>query len=255
MDVAGVASPIEHEDRLQPRFERPPKRELEARAERVDARRLIDALAALVGHVHDLDARQDAPADALGHFEQREARARSRRVVPRFEAGRRRAQHDWATGDLPAPQRDVSRVVAWELLLLEARVVLLVHDDETEPGRLGLFAAVEGREDGRPRPDDHPRLALGDPRPLLMPLRGGQTRMKHRDGLGPEAPDEPPGRLGRQADLGHQEDRPLPALENPVDRPQVHLGLARTGDPIEKEGRETNPASRRSPRRPGPGGP
>ena len=69
-----------------------------------------------------------------------------------LERGRRAAEHAHAAGAVRAQDRHVARVVADALLLLEARVVLLVDDDEPERGAPVRRARCGRRWRRRPRP-------------------------------------------------------------------------------------------------------
>ena len=60
-------------------------------------------------------------------------------VLPRFKGRRGRAEDDWTVFQMGAHYGDVARVVARRFVLLVARLVLLVDDDEPE--------VFDGRED------------------------------------------------------------------------------------------------------------
>ncbi len=74
--------------------------------------------------------------------------------------------------------------------------------------------------------------------------------MQYRHRL-PEAPHEAPDDLRRQRDLRHQHDRAPAALQGARGGAQIHLGLARPGDPVQQQrralGRQAPQAAARSP--------
>src|SRR3546814_955703 len=70
-----------------------------------------------------------------------------------LDRGGRRGEHDRAFLEQPAHHRDIARVIMDALLLLEARFVRLVDDDQPE---IGI-----GQEQRRARADRHQRLPLG----------------------------------------------------------------------------------------------
>ncbi len=121
---------------------------------------------------------------------------------------------------------DGARVVAGIGLLLERGVVLLVHANEAEP--------AHRREDRRPRADDDPRVAAGDPLPLVAALGVGQARVQERNRVA-EPRAEATDRLRRERDLGHEHDRPQPALERGRRSLEVDLCLAAPGRAVEQE--------------------
>ena len=98
--------------------------------------------------------------------------------------------------------------------------MLLVDHDQPEP--------AHRREDGRARADDDPRLAGRDPLALVAALGVGQPRVQDRDAVA-EAGAYAADRLRRERDLGHEHDRPEPALERRRAGLEVDLGLARAG--------------------------
>ena len=104
--------------------------------------------------------------------------------------------------------------------------MLLVDDDQAE--------ARNGREHGGARPHDDPGLTADDARPLVAPLGVGERRMEDRDAIAEPGAD-PADRLGRQGDLGHEDDRAQPALEHCGAGQEVHLGLAASGRAVQQE--------------------
>ena len=138
---------------------------------------------------------------------------------------RRRGEDDRDVLELAAHHRDVAGVILDAFLLLEARLMRLVDDDQAEVGI--------GQEQRRARADHDPRLAAGDRAPGAAALRLAQARMPG-DRLAAEARGEAlEERLG-QRDLGEQDER-LPALaERLGDRLEIDFGLARSGDAVEQ---------------------
>ena len=109
--------------------------------------------------------------------------------------------------------------------MLVGRVVLLVHHDHAQPWHRG--------EHRRAGAHHHARLAVGDA-PVLGAAPGrGERAVQHRHGVA-EAGLEAGGRLRRQRDLGHEHDRAASVRQLPLDRPQVDLGLARSGDTVQQ---------------------
>ena len=85
-----------------------------------------------------------------------------------FDGRRRRAEHHGTLPERPAHHRHVARLVGDALLLLVARVMLLIDDDEAEIG--------EGQKEGRARADHELRLVLGDRPPDAAALRRRERR-------------------------------------------------------------------------------
>ena len=83
--------------------------------------------------------------------------------------------------------------------------MFLVHDDETE--------VPDGREDRAARSHHHARLARADTVPLVVALPVGERRVEDGDARA-EASREPAHRLGRERDLGDEDDRALPRLQD-----------------------------------------
>ena len=122
--------------------------------------------------------------------------------------------------------RDGARVVARVGVLLVGLVVLLVDHDQPE--------ALERREDGRARADDHSRLTAHDPLALVAALGFGQCRVEHRDAVA-EARAEAADGLRGERDLRHEHDRTQAPLERRRARLQIDLRLPRPRDPVEQE--------------------
>ena len=181
--------------------------------------RLRDRSRALHPHVHDLDPRRRG---AVGPRAQRAARQRPPGLGAR---GRRAVDHGGAGRPRP-PRRDLAGVVARAGVLLVRRVVLLVDDDQAEPRHRG--------EHGAPRAQHHVGLALAHAPVLLGPLGPRHRRVPDAHGLAQARPQARQ-QLGRQGDLGDEDDRAAPGRADLGDRPQVDLGLARPGHPVQQQ--------------------
>ena len=120
---------------------------------------------------------------------------------------------------------DGAGVVGRVALLLVARVVLLVDDDQAE--------VVDRGEDRRARADADLRLAAPQPLPLVEAFAVGEGAVEDGEAVA-EAGAEAGDGLRREADLGDEDDRAAAALERRLDRRQVDLGLARAGDAVEE---------------------
>ena len=116
-----------------------------------------------------------------------------------LERGRGAPENAHAPGAARAPDRHVARVVAHPLFLLEARVVLLVDDDEPQ--------RPYGREEGAAGADRDVDVARTKPAPHREPFAGRQPRVQHRDVVA-EARAEAGDELRRERDLGDEQDRP-----------------------------------------------
>jgi hypothetical protein len=141
-------------------------------------------------HVEHADRRQVRAVDALG---QADAPQGVEGLGPR----RRRADHERRAAALG----DVAGVVARVALVLVGGVVLLVDDDQAE--------VDDRREHRRARAHADARLAAAQALPLVVALALGELGVQHRDRVA-EALDEAADDLGRQRDLGHEDDRALP---------------------------------------------
>src|SRR5258708_5248349 len=129
-------------------------------------------------------------------------------------------------GEGAAREARVHGGVAGGALLFMGGLLLLVDDDEA--------ALLEGGEEGGRRPDDAVGRAVEPPPPLVVPLARGQRAVQERDPLaeaGHEAGDD----LGGERDLRYEDDRALPARERLGRQPEVDLGLAAAGDPMQQE--------------------
>ena len=108
--------------------------------------------------------------------------------------------------------------------------MLFVDDDQAKPRK--------GKEQGRTRADDNPRLAFRDlaPGTLFAARRdiGVPFRWRHAK---PVAEALLPGR--RQGDFGKQDQHLLAIRQNPLDRVEIYLGLSRPRHPVQKCRRKT----------------
>ena len=178
------------------------------------------------GHLRSAEAARELDAGVgavLGHGET-------------LERGRRARQHHRYPLEMPAHHRDVARVVAHPVVLLEADLMRLVDHHQPEPGI--------GQEQRRARADHHLRAALGDGAPGAPPLGRFERRMpQHRRGA--EALLEAGQEGFGQSDLGQQHQH-LPLQPQRLgDGFEIGLGLARSGHPVEQEGGELFGAHRR----------
>ena len=149
-------------------------------------------------------------------------------LEPRPALGARRGAAVDGDGalDRGALRRDRARVVARIGLLLEGRVVLLVHDDETEP--------IDGREDGGSRAYDDARRTGRDSLALVTTLRIGQGGVQDRDAVAEPRAEAADG-LRREGDLGHENDDSAAALERRRGALEVHLRLAASRRTLEED--------------------
>ena len=175
-------------------------------------------------HINDLDVRQRAPLDALGHFQQPILAALD--IVPRLEARRRRTQHDRRPGRLGANDRYVASVVARRFLLLVTGFVLFVDDDQSE--------VLERSENGRAGADDHRGFPLSNSPPLGGALKTAKGAMQ--DGyLAAEAGEKLRGNGWGQGDFGDQQQRASTRCQGLLDSAKVDFRLARAGDAAQQE--------------------
>ena len=177
--------------------------------------------------VHQLDPGHRPIVDAAGEVQF--LVAATPRVLERLQRRRGRAEHAHRAGALGAHHRQVARVVAQLLFLLERRVVLLVDHHHPE--------VLHRREHRAAHPHRDGHLAPAQGLPVAQPLGFLQARVQHRHLL-PEAALKSTHQLRRQRDLWHQNQRALAPLDRRLDQPQVDLGLAAAGDAVEQVRRE-----------------
>ena len=104
--------------------------------------------------------------------------------------------------------------------------MLLVHDDEADVGERG--------EERRARTHDDVGRAGTHHVPLVEPLAGGEARVQDGHVIA-EAAAEAAHRLGRERNLGHEDDGPLALLAHALDGAEVDLGLARAGHAVDDD--------------------
>ncbi len=150
-------------------------------------------------------------------------------VVAAFEARGGGDEQGRGAGVPGADEREVAGVVARRELLLVGGVLLLVDHDQAEVG--------DRREQGRAGAEHHARLAAAHPLPLLVALADAHPRMQDGEVIA-EAQLDGAGEGRHERDLGHQQDRRPPAGERLLGGPQIDLGLAGAGHPLEQERRE-----------------
>src|SRR6185295_6946556 len=207
----GPAAPVEKHDRLGLRLA-----DLSQRLGGAGMKRAPPGRA--TANVHDLDGRQLAAVSPTRQLEpwQAQPTLRPGGGASRQERGLRLARP--VAGDL-------ARVVAWIALLLVGGVVLLVDDHQAQ-----LAHRSEGR---RTRAHADERFARGKALPLVAAFARREARVKQRHSI-PEARREPRDRLGREPDLGNEDDRSLPSLERRLRGRQINLRLARSSDPVQQ---------------------
>ena len=178
-------------------------------------RQRVAAVVPQVDHLH----RGQRPAHTPGQ------RDPPRDAVPGLRPRRGAAEYDQGALQ-PGPLRGhTAGVVPGIALVLVGGVVLLVHHDHAQPRHRGEHRRAGAHHD--------PRLAVGDA-PVLGAAPGrGERAVQHRHGVA-ETGLEAGGRLRRQRDLRHQHDRAPSIRQLPLDRPQVDLGLARSGDAVQQ---------------------
>ena len=101
--------------------------------------------------------------------------------------------------------------------------MLLIDDDEAEPRH--------GRENRRAGAEHDARVAGVCLAPRCEPLPIAERRVQHGKRC-IEARCKAPHELGRQSDLGHEQQGALVAFERALDQPKVHLGLAAPGHAV-----------------------
>ncbi len=203
------AAPVEEQHRLAAALEDPSQLGEQRRRERVPR---------LAAHVDDAHRRQLAahPPPELEALERR----------PALRPRRRRAEHGDGSLERSPLDRDRAGVVAGIRVLLVGGVVLLVDDDQAE--------AAHGSEHRRAGTDDDARLAARDSLALVSPLGLAEARVEDRHPVAEPCPRTADG-LGRERDLGHEQDRAEPPLESRRAGLEVHLGLPRARRPEEQE--------------------
>ena len=182
----------------------------------------------LAKFVADEGARRRSPAtkvdEADGGFRRRRIAILEQEMpfppnlVQAFERGCGTDENERRTFEFAAFARDQPGIVDNPVFLLEARVVRLVHDDETEIGK--------GQEQGRTGTDEHLDLAAHDGLPGLAPLCLGEAGMPGRRGDAETLPEasEP---LRREGDLRQQYEYAAALAQRRLDGFEIDLRLAR----------------------------
>ncbi len=170
---------------------------------------------------------QNGAADALGQMQG--GIAATFAIDHGLQRRRRRGQNDGKPRQVAAHHGHVAGAVGHAVLLLVGAVVFLVDDDQAE---LGIR-----QKQRRTGADHHRNAAFGDRPPRPPPPCVAQFRMPQRR-FAAEAPGEALQPLGRQRDLGQQNQRLAARPEGLGDGLEIHLGLARAGDPVEHGNRE-----------------
>ena len=138
-------------------------------------------------------------------------------------------QNDREMFDKAPHHRDVAGMIMDAFLLLEARLMRLVDDDEAE---IGI-----GQEQGGAGTDDDPRLTRRDRTPGAAPFALAQAAVPvNRNGT--ETFLEPLQKGFCQGDFRQQHQGLLAGADGRGDRLEIDLGLARSGDAVEQEGGE-----------------
>ncbi len=230
-DTRREAAPVQKEDRLLLRFERLFDRAVQRkRQERVTARSRSDP-----PQIDELDLRQHGRlVRPRWELEPRELPLSAKHL--RFERRRRRTEHGDGARAMRPEDSHVARVVARSLLLLERAVVFLVDDDETE--------LLHGREKRRARANGDRHASRAKPAPHEMALLFREPAVNHGDVIA-EARAESADELGRQRDLGHENERAFARREARGDGPQVDFRFTRARHAIEKERLRVAPRDRR----------
>ena len=146
-------------------------------------------------------------------------------VLERLQRRGRTTQND-RHAQLRSPlHRHVAGGIAEAVLLLERGVVLLVEDDEA--------GSRQGDKQGRARADHERGVPGARGGPGLQPLTGRQPRVNDR-GLQAEPLAKASQQLRGQADFGHQHQGLAAGLQHGLQQPQVNLGFAAAGHPVEQ---------------------
>ena len=165
---------------------------------------------------------------ALGHLDARPGDTVVRAAAAAVEGlGRRRsrAQYERAAIATRHLGRHLARVVARAGALLVAGLVLLVDDDETQ--------VAKRAKERRAGAHDHACSTTGDHIPLVQTLTGRKTRVEDRDRLAKTRAEAADG-LGRQRNLGHEHAGRTAGREHALNRREVDLGFAGTGNAIDQ---------------------
>ena len=144
------------------------------------------------------------------------------------QIGRGAAENNRCTGKLAECDGDVAGMVRGQ----RNRVALLVrgprgivHNDQTEAGHGGKQGGASANQD----------ISIAAPHPIpdCVALPQAKLAVEHGHSVG-KSRLEAAHCLGRQTDLGHENDGPLPHLQHSVQGMQVYLRLARAGDAVKE---------------------
>ena len=186
------------------------------------------AVCELAAQVGNANLGQDGAPRALGHLDARPGGATIRAAAAAVEGlcrGRGGAQHERTPITARHLGSYLARMVARAGTLLVAGLVLLVDDDETQ---------VAGRaKERRAGADYHAGRTAGDHIPLVQTLAGRKARMEHGDRLA-KARTEAADGLGRQRDLGHEHAGRTAGRQHALNRREIDLGFAGTGNAIDQ---------------------
>ena len=180
----------------------------------------------LTAQVGNTNSGQNRMSGALGHLDARPGGAVIHAAAAAVEClGRRRGrtQHERAAIAARHLGRHLARMVARAGPLLVARLVLLIDDDEAQ--------VAERAKEGRTGTHDHAGRTAGDHVPLIQALASREARVEDRDRLA-KARAEAADSLGRQRDLGHEHAGRTAGRQHALNRREVDLGFAGTGDAI-----------------------
>lgn len=144
-------------------------------------------------------------------------------VMQRLQRRRGTAEDDRYPFPAGAHHGQIAGVVAKTVLLLEGVVMFLIDDDQAR--------VLQRGEDGRARADDDAGTAGAGVQPGVEPLAVAEIGVQNMDRY-PKASPEAGQRLGGKADLGYQHQRLAAGPEGALDRLQIDLGFAGTGDAI-----------------------
>ena len=172
-------------------------------------------------HVQQPDGGQLRVADPRRHLQQ--AIPALVAGMPAFQRWRGRSQQYLGPFQPAAIDGQIAGRVARTFLLLVARIVLLVDDDQFERGHRGEY--------GHPRSEHHAGGTAVPRQPAFQPLGGRHAAVHRHNVSGAEAGDEALLELRREVDLRHHHQRLRLRVrgEQALDCLQVDLGLAAAG--------------------------
>ena len=150
-------------------------------------------------------------------------------VVQRFQRRCRAAENHRDAEALRAHYQQIARRITQPLLLLVGAVVLLVDDDQAQ--------IAKRQERRRARADHHRRQTGARAQPGLRAFGLRHGRVVAGD-VRAEAPREAFAQLRRQTDFRRQHQHLLASSDHVSGAPQVQLGLAAAGDPLQQGDRE-----------------